>query len=626
MPMSIPAALRFSDRVTCLPVIHGSGDYAVEVRRIMLENRFDCLAVPLPPSFQENVTNAVMRLPGVTAVVQPEPREYEVGHWAPDSDDSSDRNVVSYVPVDPCQPVIAAIRIASQEHMPVRFVDRETAKFEAIGMVMPDPYALKRVRSDRFAAAVLPVLPRLEGQAADRCVAMGSRLRELEERFESILFICSLAEWPWVREAYHDRTPQRVFDDEVEDVETYSVAPNTLAFFLGELPFITGLYERARNELDPDENLSIDGIKALLLESRDRYKAEFKGRARKITPKLAASYFQYVRNLSLVDRRLTPDLYTLIIAAQQIFGDAFAITLAETAREYPFPPPVDLQTAKMGFGKLQLPDGEIVEVTSRLPGPPVFWRSLQLTRRAPKIQQDEWRMRWNPFRQCSWPPEDNKIENFRTHIKDMALAMLGADLARSEKFTTSIMDGLDIRETLRNWHSGDIYVKVLPPSRGTLDCAVMLFDSPADPREYPWRMTWHAEHQNESTLCFFATSYLDEIVGPGVGQATYGGCLFLFPPRPVPDIWQDPRFDFADTLEERLLAAGCHHSEERHIAILSDAPPGAAFRRLARKYGKKLLHVPLARLSQETVSLLRVFHVLNGHEVRSYAAHFIREA
>ena len=114
--------------------------------------------------------------------------------------------------------------------------------------------------------------------------------------------------------------------------------------------------------------------------------------------------------------------------------------------------------------------------------------------------------------------------------------------------------------------------------------------------------------------------------GPGVGQATYGGCLFLFPPRPVPDVWQDPRFDFADTLEERLLAAGCFHSEHRHVALLSESPPGAGFRRLARKYGKKLVHVPLGRMSQETVSRLRVFHVLNGQEVRSYAAHFIRES
>ncbi|MGC1276369.1 MAG: hypothetical protein WBC44_21920 [Planctomycetaceae bacterium] len=627
--MSDLTALTISDRVTCLPVIHGSGDFAVEVRRMMLEHRFDCLAVPLPASFGSAVTAAVERLPAITTVVQPEPRSFDVADWSPDADDDdddSDRQGVSYVPVDPCQPVIAALRIARQEHLAVRFIDPETAKFESYGLSLPDPYALKRVRSDRFAAALLPALPRLEGQAADRCVAMAKRLRELEEQFTSILFVCSIAEWPWVREAYQDRAPQRTFDDDVEDVETYAVEPNTLAFLLGELPYITGLYECARTELDPDENLSIDGIKALLLETRDRYKAEFKGRARKVTPKLAASYFQYVRNLSLVDRRLTPDLYTLIVAAQQIFGDALAITLAETARDYPFAPSADLRTCKMGIGKMQLPDGEIAGAVSRLPGPPVFWRSLSLTRRAPKIQQDQWRMRWNPYRQCSWPPEDEKIENFRTHVKDVALAMLGTDLARSEKFTTSIMDGLDIRETLRNWHTGDIYVKVQPPTRGNLDCAVMLFDSPADPRDYPWRVTWHAEHQNESTLCFFATSYMDEIVGPGVGQSTYGGCMFLFPPRPVPDVWQDPRFDFADTMEERLLAAGCHYSEHRHIALLSESPPGAGFRRLARRYGKKLVHVPLGRMSQDTVSRLRVFHVLNGRQVRSYAAHFIRDA
>ena len=38
--------------------------------------------------------------------------------------------------------------------------------------------------------------------------------------------------------------------------------------------------------------------------------------------------------------------------------------------------------------------------------------------------------------------------------------LLGNDLARSEKFSTSLKDGLDIRETLRNWHTGDLFVKV----------------------------------------------------------------------------------------------------------------------------------------------------------------------
>lgn len=102
--------------------------------------------------------------------------------------------------------------------------------------------------------------------------------------------------------------------------------------------------------------------------------------------------------------------------------------------------------------------------------------------------------------------------------------------------------------------------------------------------------------------------------------------MFLFPPRPIPDIWRDRRFDFVDTLEERLLAAACTHAKERHVALLSHAPPGAGWRRLARRYGKKLVHVPLARFSQETIQQLRMFHVLNGQQIRSYAAHFIRKA
>ena len=114
-------------------------------------------------------------------------------------------------------------------------------------------------------------------------------------------------------------------------------------------------------------------------------------------------------------------------------------------------------------------------------------------------------------------------------------------------------------------------------------------------------------------------------MGPGIGQATYGGAMFLFPPRPVSDIWSSRRFDFVDTLEERLLAAACYHASERHVALLSPAPPGPAWQQLAKKYGKKLIHVPLAKFSQETIQQLRVFHVLNGQHVRSFAADFIRK-
>ncbi|MEZ6046789.1 MAG: hypothetical protein R3C11_14665 [Planctomycetaceae bacterium] len=54
-----------------------------------------------------------------------------------------------------------------------------------------------------------------------------------------------------------------------------------------------------------------------------------------------------MRNLSLVERRLTPDLYTLIVAAADV-RDQFAIQLLETAAEYQFSPPSQAGQAEMG--------------------------------------------------------------------------------------------------------------------------------------------------------------------------------------------------------------------------------------------------------------------------------------
>ncbi|MES2791875.1 MAG: hypothetical protein V4719_19830 [Planctomycetota bacterium] len=625
--------LQISPRISVLPVIHGSGDFAVQVRQTMLTGHFDCLAVPLPPSFQASVEEALEILPGVTVVTQlPAGTGFTATEWTPESESpdptpETPRKVMSFVPLDPCQPVITALRIAVQERIPRYFIDLETAEFQPVTQGLPDAYALKRLAVERFAASVLPMIPQLpNGQPRQRVLRMAQRLRELEGQHERILLVCSILEWPWIKAAYQSADDRLLEDELVEETTTYQVEPRTLLFILGELPYITGLYERARSELDDDENLSLDGIKELLVETRARYKADLKHQAREITPHLLATYFRYVRNLCLIERRMTPDLYTLIVAAQQIAGDQFALHLAELAKEYPFTVPTGMDSIAFGIDHARLPDGEVVQVTNRLPGQPLEWRHCELQRKPSNLEKQRWQMQWNPYSQCSWPPEDVAIENFRTHVKDSALALLGNDLAKSEKFTTSLMDGLDMRETLRNWHTGDLYVKLIPPTRGNLDCVVMLFDSPADPREYPWRITWSAEHTDESTLALFATDFQEHMVGPGIGLSTYGGAMFLFPPRHIPEIWDDPRLDFATTLEERVLAAACLHSQEKHVALLSASPPGIAWKRIAQKYRKKLIHVPLSRFSQATIQQLRLVHVLNGQKVRSYAAEFIRKA
>lgn len=624
--------LTISDRIRVLPIVHGSGDCALLVREELLARPYDCLAVPLPPSFQEDVESAVEELPRISAVLRRDPEEYDP-HRDPEADVPTG---FSYVPIDPCQPVIAGIRTAIGERIPRAFIDLETSRFESRSAIYPDPYALKKVRPEAFAAAILPSIPPpTPGRHADRIAWMAHQLRRLEVDHRRILLVCSLMDWPWIRDAYQRRLALPEPDSIETPVDRFGVDPGTLAFLLGELPYLTGLYERGRIELTADDNLSIDGIKEMLIAARDRMRRTLPRNARRITPHALALLLRYARNLTLMDRRLSPDLYTLVVAAQQTAGDDYALALAETAREYPYmglrsesedTPWDDGPLLRMGFGQAEVPGWGVAAMANRLPGQSIAWRNVQLRPRPPEREKRRWQQRWNPYSMCSWPPEDTRIESFHRHARDQAKALLGADLARSEKFTTSVMDGLDIRETLRQWHTGDLYVKVVPPSRGTIECVVFLFDVPADPDRYPHRATWYAEHTEESTLAFFATDPMRDFVGPGIARAEYGGAFFLFPPRPLPDVWRDPRLKFTRTLEERLIAGACLHSRERFVAIVSPNLPPASWRRLARRFGRKLVHLPLKRFGSQLVERLRTFHVLNGKEVRSYAADYIRDS
>jgi hypothetical protein len=621
---------RLSPRICVLPILHASGDMAQEVREALIGQRVDCLAVPLPRSVEDPVERAIEALPKIHLVMIPEFDE----HGAP---------AVSFVPVDPCQAVIMGIRVAMGEDIPRAYIDREVARFEPTPVTPPDPFALKGLSLAAFSAAVVSALrsPAKDSQQWWRVCWMAFRLHELELDHEAILCLCSLADWPWLRMAYQERLSFAEPETVLGSPEKMVVAPGSLYFVLGELPFLTELYERRRAEVRSDRTLSIDGVKELLIETRNRWKLEQASNGGAVidwvTPQLLQTLLQYVRNLTLFDRRLTPDLYTLVLAAKQTAGDSFAITLLETAKSYSYQTGVEdgyVPVVSAGIEKLELPGGRVVSAKNRLQGPPLVWRSIDLRPKPARRTSRRWSLLWNPFRQCSWPPEDQKIESFHSHVRQQARAIVGADLAKVEKFTASLKDGIDLRETLRHRFTGrsqrpsrhmEIYVKEFPPARGNVDAVVFLFDTPADPDHYSWKATWYAEHAQESTLCFFATPFLDNMVGPGIGQSSYGGALFLYPPRPIPDIWTDASLEFAQTLEERLIAGAALHSSYPHVALVTPVPARARWRHIARQLQRRLVPIPLGRFSAQTIDRLRRFHVLNGHEIRSYAARFIRE-
>ena len=602
-----------SEKIRFLPVIHGSSNFTRIVREAILSSSTDCVAVALPQEFQATVEDGINLLPLISLSCQ----EESTGE-------------VNYVPIDPCQPVIMGLRIAAQEGISRKYIDWSCGNYESRKIDFPDTYALRHMAYEKFCAALLLTIKRpiTESLHDKRARWMAFRLHQLEMDFSKITFICSILDWPWIKEAYDERKPYDKPNDHTKNPVIYGVEKETLFFALTEFPYITYLYEKYRQEMKPDKEVPIDGIKEILIYARKIFTKKYKVRYHNLTSQTFQIYLQYVRNLTLLEDRLTPDLYTLITTAKQIGGDPFAIAVLEAAREYKFQDfdSNSLEPLILGIDKaIGESEDSPIKMKNRLSEIRVEWRNINLKPDAGIKKQTEWKYSWNPYVQCSWPPEDDQIESFNTHVREQTKLLLSNDLARSEKFTSSIKDGVDMRDTLRHWYEGDIYVKEIPASRGQVEIVVFIFDIEPNPDNYQWRQTWYAEHNKESTLCFYATNYMNDMVGPGVGRAIYGGCMMIYPPRPIPDIWEDPRIQIAQTLEEKILEAAFFHSQEKHITLVTPCLPKSSWRRLARKYQKNIIHIPLQRFSNQTIEKIRRFHVLNGKEIRSFAQHFIQD-
>lgn len=607
MSEPVPSCFRLGQHIRCVPTIHGRGIFAQETRRLFLADSYDCVAVELPPSVGPTVVEATGYLPCVTAVVYQE--------------DGGDH---CYVPVEPGEAIIEAIRLAHEERRRIEFVDMETASFPVDRPTLPDEYAISQVGLEKYYQTVLPLLPPSQpGSVQERREQwMARQLKSLDKQYQNILFVCGMAHLEGIRR--HFAKPPRVKPDKVQCVpHIYAVNPDSLYLLMGEIPYIIYLYEKSRYALEIDLFDKTDGIKELLLETRKEFCQEFPDEMERMSPAAMQVALNYLRNLCLMQGRLTPAMYDLVVAAQGVCGGGFGAKLVEMAKFYPYQKAeIDLPNLNMGVDSAHIePLGE-VPVKNRLPGPPFSLRNIRLERLPKKEKKQKWQRRWGAHTECSWPEEDERIENFTTHVRQRAMGMVGEDQSKVEKFVSSIKDGLDMRETLRQWHTGEIYVKEMPPARGEVGAVVFIFDG--DTGKYPWRSTWLAEHQNESTLCFYATDYAEDMVGPGIGRAFYGGALFIFPPIIIPNIWVDPQFKNDRNEMHILTTAAMVYSHTPFVAYVAHQRPDAEMRAMARRLKRHLIYLPISNFSAYTLRKLRKFHVLQGHHIRSYARQYIR--
>ena len=67
-------------------------------------------------------------------------------------------------------------------------------------------------------------------------------------------------------------------------------------------------------------------------------------------------------------------------------------------------------------------------------------------------------------------------------LKRYAKSKLSEERARIEPFLSSTLDGIDLRETIRNWHEGKLYVRELGKFSGEVGALVIIFDEDRNDR------------------------------------------------------------------------------------------------------------------------------------------------
>jgi hypothetical protein len=659
-------------RLHYLPVVPGRMEFAEEVRKAILTERPQVVAVELPATLESSFLRAVERLPELSVILY-----------------SAKADETVYVPIEITDPFIEAIRSAQEIGAEVFFVDPDVGDRPHLSDLYPDSYAVRRlghpVYVERYRIHPQPSSFELQRHAG----GIAWKLQSCDPLAE-VLVVISLNLLDPVLDAMQQPQAEPLARVRREGVQVLNLHPECLAEILLEFPFVQSVYEARRyglrhqeedsqpvpNEAQPEqgalkliahtvetqekdldaivrrtgrhvdwhertdsESVAFDGLELAVPTPPERFRfmdrqrlifrmfGEAERHYEKSTREKVAHwqrrlFSRYLRNLTLIGKNLVAGLFDQTVAARSIVDDNFAWELWDLGASHPHQKASsDLMTVNISGEELWL-NMKRIRLRRRLPREKARIRPLGLKGRKKEKFPGEWAKEFDGRGICSYPPEDIVLENYGLFLKKKGKSLLSEERSHTEPFSTSLLDGIDIRETLRNWHEGRLYVRQFQKVSGEVGAVVVIFDEDRENR-YPWQMTWLGEHSQESDMAFYSTDPYEQLVGPGITRAEYGGFLLSYPPRRMMDVWHDPDYVFAESKPETLLLAALDYTLERFVVYVAAKPPRSVFKTVASRLGRKIIYIPIGQLSPVSLKKIRAVHVLDGHDKRPNAKDYI---
>lgn len=592
-------------RYRYFPVVPGRVEFAIALRKLLLEQRPQVVAIELPEFLSASYRKAIARLPEMSVILY--------------TSEEDERAV--YIPVEPADPFTEALRTAEEIGSEVLFLEPDSQERPHLPDVFPDTYAVQRIGIEQYVEAYRVFPQERTEEVSSHAAAMAWKLQGAHPEAR-VVVVVSLNLLDPLLDAMEEpqEAPERRRSVVSLDVQLVNPHPESLAEITVEYPYLQERYEFFRLELANEDKLDRPRVQLdLLREAEAKYK-ESTGDVLAHWHRRAIA--RYTRNLAHMSGDLVASAYDLALGARSIVDDNYGWEVWQMANRYLAQSEhSNLETVRLSAGEIWL-NTKRLRIRRRLPRAKQRIRPHGLKPRKKEKFAGEWAQQTSGEAICSYPPEDLVIEEYGRFLKKKAKALLSEERVRVEPFTTSILDGIDIRETIRNWHQKKIFVRQADRLAGEVGSVVVVFDEDLENR-CDYLTTWLGEHQNESDMAFYSTHPFEHIIGPGIGRAEYGGFLMSLPARRMFDIWSDPDYDFAENKPERLLMAALDYSVERYVVYVAAKPPRSIFRSIAAHLNRKILYVPIGQLSPTKLKRLRVVHVLDSYDRRKFAKDFI---
>ena len=604
LPLPDPGSLK-RGRFTYFPVAPGRLEFAQEVRRAILRDRPQCVALELPASLQTAWLQAVGRLPEMSLIFYP--------------DEAAGGDQAVYVPVEPADPFTEAIRTAMEVGAEVVFADPEAGTRPHLKDTYPDPYAVRYIGLARYIEAYRVYPQPRSDEIARHATGIAWKLQGTDPS-ATVLVVISLNLLDPLIDAMEEPQVQPLAVPRREGVELLNPHPESLGEICAEYPHLQWRYENYRGMMTDDSPIDRRHAQLAVFRAAEKeYEANTGERIAHWQRRLLA---RYARNLALAGNELSAGLFDLTVAARGVADDNYAWEVWEAAGLYPPQQTTSsLLTVRISGDEVWM-DTRRIRIRRRLPSTKRRLRPFGLKPRKKEKIPGEWASQLNGASICSYPPEDLVIEDYGRYLKHKGKSILSEERVRVEPFSTSILDGIDMRETIRKWYEGRIYVRQFQKIHGEVGSIVVIFDEDRDNR-YPYTTTWLGENQNESDMAFYSTFPFDNMVGPGIGRAEYGGFLMSLPPRRMYDVWHDVDYEFAESKSERLLLAALDYSIHHYVVYVAAKPPRTIFKTIASRVDRTIIYIPIGQLSPVSLKKIRVVHVLDGYDKREIAKDYL---